>query len=78
VIVKSRPTLLKYAVIGPTVCELLTVQDVPDPAVISVPAETPVPVTAWPMAIVPVTVPAIVKAVPLMDTVVADAPVTPD
>ena len=45
--------LLPVMVVEATVCEALTVQDSPLPAVIVVPAVTPVPEITIPMAIVP-------------------------
>lgn len=38
---------------GPTVCDGVTVQLVPEPAVIFVPAVTPGPAIVWPIDIVP-------------------------
>ena len=47
-----------YMVVEETVWFTLTVHEEPLPAVITVPAATPVPVTSWPIATVPdVTVP---------------------
>ena len=53
-----------------TVCVAETVQVLPLPARITVPAVAPVPEIVWPMAKAPVTVPPTVKVVPLIDEAV--------
>ena len=54
---------------GPTVCDGVTVQDVPEPAVIFVPAVTPTPVIVWPIDIVPAVTALDVNVTPEIDAV---------
>lgn len=58
-----------------TVCETLTVQDDPLPAVMVVPAVTPVPEMTMPMAIVPVGVEVVKVVVDMEPVKVAVEPV---